>query len=148
MEEGKDITISTPDNSVSQAMINLKSNKAANVNSALNITGRTIIGTDIYNYSDSILEVNKKFSIRNNITNNSRIDLKVGLGYNSSYISMEEGYDLNISTPNNVLSQSIIALSSNKHINLAAPTTYTKDINADGGNNCQFINYYWYSIRY
>ena len=132
MEEGKDITISTPDNSVSQAMINLKSNKAVNVNSALNITGRTIIGTDIYNYSDSILEVNKKFSIRKDITNNSRIDFKVGLGYNASYISIEEGFDINISTPNNALSQSIIALSSNKHINLAAPTTYTKDINADG----------------
>ena len=132
MEEGKDITISTPDNSVSQAMINLKSNKAVNVNSALNITGRTIIGTDIYNYSDSILEVNKNFSIRKDITNNSRIDFKVGLGYNASYISIEEGFDINISTPNNALSQSIIALSSNKHINLAAPTTYTKDINADG----------------
>ena len=45
---------------------------------------------------------------------------------------MEEGFDINISTPNNVTSQSIIALSSNKHINLAAPTTYTKNINADG----------------
>jgi hypothetical protein len=100
--------------------------------SSLNVSGRTIFGNNIYDYSDSLLEAYKNFSIRNNITNGSRIDLKVGLGYNASYISMEEGYDINISTPNNVTSQSIIALSSNKHINLAAPTTYTKNINVDG----------------
>jgi hypothetical protein len=100
--------------------------------SSLNVSGRTIFGNDIYNYSDSVLEAYKNFSIRKNITSGSRIDLKVGLGYEASYISIEEGYDINISTPNNALSQSIIALSSNKHINLAAPTTYTKNINVDG----------------
>jgi hypothetical protein len=45
---------------------------------------------------------------------------------------MEEGYDINISTPNNPQSQSIIAFSSSKPIILEAPTTYTKDLNAIG----------------
>ena len=124
MEEGKDMTISTPDNSTSQAMLNLKSNKCVNINSSLNITGRTLIGTTFYNRSDSILEVNKNLSIRNNITTGSRIDLQTGTGYGASYISIEEGFDINISTPNNTTSTSVISLNSNKAINLNAPKTY------------------------
>ena len=54
----------------------------------------------------------------------SRIDLQTGLGYGASFISMEEGYDINIQTPNNATSQSIIALTSNKQITLQAPTVY------------------------
>ena len=60
------MTISTPDNSTSQSMLNLKSNKAANIYSALNITGRTLIGTDLYNSSDYILKV-IKFKRKKNV---------------------------------------------------------------------------------
>jgi hypothetical protein len=124
MEEGKDMTISTPVNSTSQSMLNLISNKCVNINSSLNITGKTIIGTNIYNYSDSSLEVNKNLIIRNYTTNGSRIDIQVGLGYEKSSITLEQGYDINISTPNNATTQSVISLTSNKAVNLTAPKTY------------------------
>ena len=126
MQEGKDMTISTPDNSTSQAMLNLKSNKGVNIYSSLNVTGRTLIGTDIYNYSDSMLEINKNVSIRNNITSGSRIDLQTGTGYGKSFISMEEGYDINISTPNNTTSLSTINLTTNNAINFNAKHIYFK----------------------
>ena len=48
------------------------------------------IPSDIDYYSDSVLEVYKKISIRKNITNNSRFDLKVGLGCDSSYIYQQK----------------------------------------------------------
>ena len=137
MEEGKDMIISTPVNSTSQAMLNLNSNKGVNINSSLNITGRTLIGTTFYNRSDSILEVNKNLSIRNNITTGSRIDLQTGTGYGASYISMEEGFDINISTPYNTTSTSVISLTSNKAINLNAPKTYiSNDIVIYGSLSC------------
>jgi hypothetical protein len=101
--------------------------------SSLNISGRTIIGSNIYDYSDSLLEVYKNLSIRNNITNGSRIDLKVGAGYNSSYLSMEEGYDINLVTPLFSTSQSIIRLASNKNINLETPEVYiSNNLNING----------------
>jgi hypothetical protein len=56
MEEGKDMTMSTAVDSTSQAMLNLKSNKCFNIHSPLNITGRKIMGTDVYNRSDSVLK--------------------------------------------------------------------------------------------
>jgi hypothetical protein len=52
-----------------------------------------------------------KRNIRKN-DNGSRIDLQTGTGYARSFISMQEGYDINIATPNNASSQSVIALSS------------------------------------
>jgi hypothetical protein len=60
----------------------------------LNITSKTIIGTNIYNYSDSSFEVNKNLIIRNYTTNGSGIDIQVGLGYEKSSISLEQGYDI------------------------------------------------------
>ena len=60
---------------------------------------KTLIGTDIYNYEDSVLEVNKNVVIRNNITTGSRVDLQTGIGTNRSYLTMEQGYDINIGTP-------------------------------------------------
>jgi hypothetical protein len=67
--------------------------------SSLNISGRTIIGNDNYNYSDSSFEVNKNLTIRNYVTSGSRIDMQVGLGTARSYISLEQGYDINLFTP-------------------------------------------------
>ena len=125
MEEGKDMTISTSINSTSQSMLNLISNKCVNINSSLNITGKTIIGTDVYNRSDSVFEVYKNLSIRKNISGyGDKVDLQTGIGYNASFFTMLEGSDINISTPNNATSQSIISLTSNKAVNLTAPKTY------------------------
>jgi hypothetical protein len=36
--------------------------------SSLNISGRTIIGNDIYNYNDSVLELYKNLTVRKNVT--------------------------------------------------------------------------------
>ncbi len=44
----------------------------------------------------------------------SRVDLRVGTGYGASLISMEEGYDINLFTPFNTTSTSVINLQSNK----------------------------------
>ena len=70
-------------------------------NNNITINGKTTIGQDIYNYSDSVVEMYKNFSIRKiPTTGNSnlydRIDLKCGLGTRASYMSMEEGYDINL----------------------------------------------------
>ena len=46
MTEGNELTILTPDNSTSQARLNLKSNKGVNIYSSLKITGRTLIGNN------------------------------------------------------------------------------------------------------
>ena len=51
----------------------------------------------------------------------SRIDLRVGTGYGASLISMEEGSDINLSTPFNTTSTSVININSNKATNLNAP---------------------------
>ena len=68
-------------------------------NSGINITGRTIIGNDIYNYSDSVFETYKNIAVRKNVPNvGDRIELKCGLGTTSTYLSMEEGYDINLSS--------------------------------------------------
>jgi hypothetical protein len=65
--------------------------------SSLNISGRTIIGSDIYNYPDSVVEMYKNFHIRKNIPNmGDRAEIMVGLGTRTSYLSMEEGYDINL----------------------------------------------------
>ena len=42
---------------------------------------------------------NKNVVIRNNITTGSRVDLQTGIGTNRSYLTMKQGYDINIGTP-------------------------------------------------
>ena len=67
--------------------------------SSLSVSGRTIIGSDIYNYSDSVVEMYKNLNIRKTpIVGGTydNIELKVGLGTRSSYLSMSEGYDINL----------------------------------------------------
>ena len=51
---------------------------------------------------------------RNNITSGSRIDFKVVPGYSASCISMEEGYNINISTPSSSPWQSKTNLTSTR----------------------------------
>jgi hypothetical protein len=36
--------------------------------SSLNISGRTIIGNDVYNYNDSVLELYKNLTVGKNVT--------------------------------------------------------------------------------
>ena len=72
---------------------------------------KLLLGTDIYNYSDSVLEVNKNIAIRNNITTGSRIDLQTGAVTTRSFISLEEGYDINICTPTGIGNVKAINLS-------------------------------------
>jgi len=63
--------------------------------------------------------------------------MQVGLGYNASFFSMQEGYDINISTPNNATTQSVISLTSNKAVNLTAPKTYiSNDCVVYGSMSC------------
>ena len=73
-------------------------------NNNISINGKTTIGqgTDIYNYSDSVVEMYKNLAIgkiqnTGTSTLHDRIDLKVGTGTGASYISMEETYDINLS---------------------------------------------------
>ena len=61
--------------------------------------------------------------IRNYSTNGSRIDMQVGLGYEKSYISLEQGYDINLYTPSGGANTKSIGLSSDQII-LTAPNTY------------------------
>jgi hypothetical protein len=63
----------------------------------------------------------------------SRINLQAGTGYNSSYLSMEEGYDIKLVTPLASTSQSIIRLASNKQIKLETPELYVNNsLNVNG----------------
>ena len=82
-----------------------------------------LIGPDIYHYSDSILEVNKNIAVRNNITMGSRIDLQVGTATGRSYLSMEEGYDVNIATPIEIGGVKTIRLATDQII-LNSPTVF------------------------
>ena len=114
-------------------------------NNNININGRTTFGqtSDIYNYSDSVIEAYKNLSIRKvpiTVTGNTilhdRIDLKVGLGTGASYLSMEEGYDINICTPFYSTSLSTIRLSSNNAVSLEAPNVYvSNDLNVTNNLN-------------
>ena len=61
--------------------------------------------------------------IRNYVTIGSRIDMQVGLGYEKPYISLEQGYDINLYTPSGGTNIKSIALSSDQ-ILLTAPNTY------------------------
>ena len=61
--------------------------------------------------------------IRNYITYGSRIDMQVGLGYERSAISLEQGYDINIFTPTSGANIRAVSLSSDQ-ILLTAPKTY------------------------
>jgi hypothetical protein len=54
---------------------------------------KALIGTNIYNYSNSVFEVNKNIVVLNQETMGSRIDLQVGTATTRSYLAMEEGYD-------------------------------------------------------
>ena len=78
-------------------------NNAVTLSSSLNVTGRTIIGSDINNYSDSVVEMYKNFNIRKNVLNligsGERVDLRVGNGTTNSYFSMEEGNDIKLYNP-------------------------------------------------
>ena len=68
--------------------------------STLNISGRTIIGSDINNYSDSVLEAYKNLTIRKNVPGlvgfGERIDLNVGSITSTSFLSIEEGKNINL----------------------------------------------------
>ena len=88
----------------------------------MNITGRTIIGSEIYNYSNSILEVNKNFNIRKDTVNGDIVQLRVGSTL-SSYLTIQEGSNITMSTPN-ISSNSIIELISQKQIKLDTPIVY------------------------
>jgi len=111
-------TINTPNTTIPSVLM-VSGNTS--FNSAVNITGRTIIGNDIYNFSDSVLEVYKNFSIRKNITNlGDRIELKVGLGTTASTITMEETYDINMWNNIGNISLNCSNTTSNTAINLNA----------------------------
>ena len=79
-------------------------NNAATLSSSLNVSGRTIIGSDITNFSDSVVEVYKNLYIRKGVLNvvgtGEKLELNVGAsntGSNTvSYLSMEEGKNINI----------------------------------------------------
>ena len=92
-----------------------------------------LIGPDIYHYSDSILEVNKNIAVRNNVTTGSRIDLQVGTATTRSYLSMEEGYDINISTPIGIGNVRTIRLASDQIV-LDSPSVFVpgKIFNSSG----------------
>ncbi len=96
--------------------------------SSLNISGRTIMGNDIYDYSDSVFEAYKNLSIRKNVINvGDRLDLKVGLGARQSYISMEEGYDINLTNKIGGIYLSTINPTGNTTIGLSAKTVNVSD---------------------
>ena len=90
--------------------------------STLNVSGRTIFGNDIYNYSDSVLEAHRNFIIRKNTVNGDIVQLRVGSTL-SSYLTIQEGYNITMSTPN-TSSNSIIELKSQKQIKLDTPDVY------------------------
>ena len=105
--------------------------------SSLNISGRTIIGSNIYNYSDSVLEAYKNFSIRKNVSgligSGDRVELKVGLGTSQSYMSMEEGYDINLINSLGNISLYSLNTTANTTINLnAINTMVSNDLNVKG----------------
>jgi hypothetical protein len=95
--------------------------------SSLNVSGRTIIGNNNYNYSDSSFEVNNNLTIRNSTTSGSRIDVQVGLGSGRSYLSLEQDYDINLFAPSGGTRMTTIALSSDQ-IGLNAPNSYTNNL--------------------
>ena len=74
-------------------------NNAVTLSSSLNVTGRTIIGSDINNFSDSVVEVYKNLYIRKGVLNvvgtGEKLELNVGASNTAlntvSYLNMEEG---------------------------------------------------------
>ena len=90
------------------------------VSGTTTLNGRTIIGSDIYNFSDSVVEAHKNFHIRKNVPNiGDRVELKVGLGTAASTLTMEEGYDINLYNNVGIISLSC-ANTANSTINLNA----------------------------
>ena len=79
-------------------------NNTTTLSSSLNVSGRTIIGSDITNFSDSAVEIYKNFTVRKGVLNvvgtGEKLELNVGAsntGSNTvSYLSMEEGKNINI----------------------------------------------------
>ena len=77
---------------------------AVTLSSSLNISGRTIIGSNINNYSDSVLEIYKNLYTRKGVLNvvgtGEKLELNVGASNTAlntvSYLSMEEGKHINI----------------------------------------------------
>jgi hypothetical protein len=79
-------------------------NNACTLLSSLNISGRTIIGNDVNNFSDSVVEVYKNFTIRKNVLNvagtGERLELNVGASNSAlntvSFLNMEEGKNITL----------------------------------------------------
>ncbi len=61
----------------------------------------------------------------------SRIDLQVGLGTSRSYLSVEQGYDINLFAPSGGTRMTTIALSSDQ-IRFNEPNTYTDNLVVTG----------------
>ena len=92
-----------------------------------------MLGTDFYNYSDGVFEVSKNLTIRKNVTGEGdAVELNVGLGTVASYLTMQQGYDINlVSLSGNV---GINALNS---VNLITPTTtVSNDLRVTGKLTC------------
>ena len=98
-------------------------NNNTSINTSLNVSGRTIFGTDIYNYSDSVLEAYRNFNIRKNPDNGEIVQMRVGSTL-SSYLTIQEGANITLGTPNYATSNSIIELKSQKQIKLDSPDVY------------------------
>ena len=63
----------------------------------LNITGRTTIGIDYYHFNDKSIWSFSKIQLRKNDANlGDIIELDVGVGTSKSFLSMQEGYDINL----------------------------------------------------
>jgi len=79
-------------------------NNAVTLSSSLNVTGRTIIGSDINNFSDSAVEVYKNLYIRKGVLNvvgtGEKLELNVGASNTAlntvSYLNMEEGKNITL----------------------------------------------------
>jgi hypothetical protein len=76
MKEEKDTNISTPDHSTSKSLLNLKLNQGVNINCSLNLTGRRLIGTDLYNHSASILTTSQSML---NLNSNKGVNINSSL---------------------------------------------------------------------
>ncbi len=83
--------------------------------SSLNVSGRTIFGNNIYNYSDNVLEAHRNLIIRKTPDNGEIVQMRVGSTL-SSYLTIQEGSNITMSTPN-TSSNSIIELRSQKQLN-------------------------------
>jgi hypothetical protein len=124
---------------------NLTNPSSLNAN-RLNVSGTSIfnntvdmskllIGPTIYNYSDSVLEVNINIMVRNQETMGSRVELQVGTATGRSYSSMEEGCDIDIATPVGIGNvKAINLLTDNIRLDAAQVFVSGKIMNSNGLN--------------